>query len=92
MDIFNLNYAEFERFLFVFFRVGALILFVPVLGSRQIPSSMKIGFILFLSIVIFPLVQDRPVPEPQGIFMYFGNSAEGSHSSVQTAGYVIIMM
>ena len=68
MDIFNLNYAEFERFLFVFFRVGALILFVPVLGSRQIPSSMKIGFILFLSIVIFPLVQDRPVPEPQGIF------------------------
>ncbi len=68
MDIFNLNYAEFERFLFVFFRVGALILFVPVLGSRQIPSSMKIGFILFLSIVIFPLVQDRSVREPQGIF------------------------
>ena len=68
MDIFNLNYAELERFLFVFFRVGALILFVPVLGSRQIPSSMKIGFILFLSIVIFPLVQDRPMPEPQGIF------------------------
>ena len=67
MDIFNLNYAEFERFLFVFFRVGALILFVPVLGSRQIPSSMKIGFILFISIVIFPLVQDRPMPEPQGI-------------------------
>ena len=68
MDIFNLNYAEFERFLFVFFRVGALILFVPIFGSRQIPSSMKIGFILFLSIVIFPLVQDRSVPEPQGIF------------------------
>jgi len=67
MDIFNLNYAEFERFLFVFFRVGALILFVPILGSRQIPSSMKIGFILFLSIVIFPLVQGRPLPEPRGV-------------------------
>ncbi len=68
MDIFNLNYAEFERFLFVFFRVGALILFVPVLGSRQVPASMKIGLILFTSIVIFPLVQARPLPEPQGIF------------------------
>ena len=68
MDIFNLNYAEFERFLFVFFRVGALILFVPVLGSRQGPVSMKIGLILFTSIVIFPLVQARPLPEPQGIF------------------------
>ncbi len=68
MDIFNLNYVEFERFLFVFFRVGALILFVPVLGSRQVPMTMKIGFILFISIVIFPLVQDRPLPEPRGIF------------------------
>ena len=68
MDIFNLNYAEFERFLFVFFRVGALMLFVPVFGSRQVPSSMKIGFSLFLAIAIFPLVQDRPLPEPQGIF------------------------
>ncbi|MDE0847707.1 MAG: flagellar biosynthetic protein FliR, partial [Nitrospinaceae bacterium] len=68
MDIFNLNYAEFERFLFVFFRVGALILFVPVLGSRQVPVSMKIGLILFTSIVIFPLVQARPLPKPQGIF------------------------
>jgi flagellar biosynthetic protein FliR len=52
----------------VFFRVGALILFVPVLGSRQVPASMKIGLILFTSIVIFPLVQARPLPEPQGIF------------------------
>ncbi len=68
MDLFNLNYAEFERFLFVFFRVGALIFFVPVLGSRQIPTSMKIGFILFISIVIFPLVQNRPLPEPRSIF------------------------
>ena len=49
MDIFNLNYAEFERFLFVFFRVGALILFVPVLGSRQVPQTLKIGFIFFIA-------------------------------------------
>ena len=67
MDIFNLNYAEFESFLFVFFRVGALILFVPILGSRQIPMSMKIGFILFISIVVFPMVKDRHLPEPRGI-------------------------
>ena len=68
MDIFNLNYAEFERFLFVFFRVGALIIFVPVLGSKQIPMTMKIGFIFFISIVIFPLVQGRPLPEPRSVF------------------------
>ena len=67
MDIFNLNYAEFENFMFVFFRVGALIIFVPILGSRQIPSSMKIGLILFISIVVFPMVKDRPLPEPRDL-------------------------
>ena len=68
MDIFNLNWAEFERFLFVFFRVGAMIIFVPILGSRQIPGIMKIGLMLFLSMIIFPLVQGRPMPEPKGLF------------------------
>ena len=68
MDILNLNYAEFERFLFVLFRVGAMIIFVPILGSRQIPGTVKIGLMLFLSIAIFPLVQDRPIPEPKGLF------------------------
>ena len=68
MDILNLNYAEFERFLFVLFRVGAMIIFVPILGSRQIPVVLKIGLILFLSMAIFPLVQDRPMPEPKGLF------------------------
>ena len=68
MDILNLNWAEFERFLFVFFRVGAMLIFVPIFGSRQIPSIMKIGLMLFLSMIIFPLVQDRPMPEPKGLF------------------------
>ena len=67
MDIFNLNYGEFERFLFVFFRVGALIIFVPILGSRQIPSVLKIGFIFFIAIVTFPLVKDQALPEPRGM-------------------------
>ena len=40
MDILNLNYAEFERFLFVLFRVGAMIIFVPIIGSRQIPGIL----------------------------------------------------
>lgn len=67
MDIFNLNFAEFEQFLFVFCRVGALIIFVPILGSRQIPQALKIGLMLFISLAVFPLVQGRPLPEPRGI-------------------------
>ena len=68
MDILSLNFAEFETFIFVFFRVGALIFFMPILGSSQAPKMMKIGLILFFSLSIFPLVQTQPMPQPQGMF------------------------
>lgn len=67
MGLFDLSYAEFERFLFVFFRVGAIIIFIPILGSGQIPARLKIGFILVLSFIIFPLVADIPMPRPRGL-------------------------
>ena len=68
MGILDLNLVEYEKFLFVMFRVGALILFIPILGSGQIPSRIKIGFILFLSIAIFPMVHAAPMPSPKGLF------------------------
>jgi len=67
MDLINLSLAEFEKFLFVFFRVGAMLLLVPILGSRQIPATMKIGLVLFLSLAIFPVVMHQPMPEPRGL-------------------------
>lgn len=67
MDLFNLNYEEFEIFLFVFVRVGAIILFAPVLGSGSVPVTLKIGLILFVSIVLFPLVSPLPMHLPKGM-------------------------
>ncbi len=68
MELFNLSYGEFERFIFVLVRVGAFIVFVPILGSQQFPARIKIGFILLLSISIFPLVRHLPMMEPKGVF------------------------
>ena len=56
MGFLEINYAEFEGFLFVFFRIAAFILFAPILGSRQFPVLAKIGFMLFLSFTVYPLV------------------------------------
>lgn len=67
MDLLNLNYADFERFMYVFFRVGAFVVFVPILGSRQFPTLAKIGFILLLSFSVFPLIDPRFLPQPQGM-------------------------
>lgn len=67
MDILSLDFAEFETFLYVFFRVGALLLFMPILGSNQIPAKLKIGLVLFFSIAIFPLVRVQPMPQARGL-------------------------
>ncbi len=68
MELLNLNYADFESFLFVLFRVSAFILFAPILGSRQFPILVKTGFILLLSLTIFPMVQPLLPPPPRGLF------------------------
>lgn len=68
MDFLSLNYADFERFLFVLLRVGAFIVFAPILGSRQFPVLVKIGFILLLSFTVYPMVKAYIPPSPKGMF------------------------
>ncbi len=68
MGIFDLSPIEYQNFLFVLLRVGALIMFIPILGSAQIPGRIKIGFILFISIAVFPMVRATPMHDPKGLF------------------------
>ncbi|MFQ5449140.1 MAG: flagellar biosynthetic protein FliR [Nitrospinaceae bacterium] len=68
MNILNLNLADFETFLFVFSRVGAIIMFAPILGSTQVPARLKIGLVLVFSILIYPMVRAQPLPHPKGLF------------------------
>jgi len=62
----DISYLEFERFLFVFFRVGAIIFFIPLLGSGQIPARVKVMLALVLSFIIFPLIENISMPRPRG--------------------------
>ena len=68
MGIFDLSPIEYQNFLFVLLRVGAMIMFIPILGSAQIPGRIKIGFILFISIAVFPMVRAAPMHDPKGLF------------------------
>ena len=67
MDLLNLSYGEFEHFIFVLVRVAAFIVFVPILGSQQFPARIKVGFILLLTISVFPLVRELPMHQPRGL-------------------------
>ena len=41
MGIFDLSPIEYQKFLFVLLRVGALIMFIPILGSAQVSWSYQ---------------------------------------------------
>ena len=68
MDILDINFSQYESFLFVFSRVGAILLFAPILGSAQVPSRFKVGLALVFSILIYPMVKTEILPEPRGLF------------------------
>ena len=102
MGIFDLSPIEYQKFLFVLLRVGALIMFFPILGSPQVPGRIKIGLILFVSIAVFPIVRATPMHDPKSLFELVVNlfseitiglavaySARLLFTAVQIAGTVV---
>lgn len=53
MEYFVLN---FQKFMLVFARILGLVLIAPFFSSTMINTRAKLGFVFFISIVIFPLV------------------------------------
>ena len=59
--------GQLEGFLLIFFRVGALVIAAPWLGSRSIPAQLKIGLAAVISLVLFPVVDVRGLTFPTGL-------------------------
>src|SRR5256712_2747258 len=52
-------------FLFLTIRIGAIVLSLPLLDSRNIPAQLKVLLILMLGVALYPLVQTQQVVIPQ---------------------------
>lgn len=52
-------------FLLLTIRLGAIVLSLPLLGSRNVPAQLKILFILMLGVALYPLIQTQQVVIPQ---------------------------
>src|SRR5262245_40224447 len=52
-------------FLLLTIRRRAIVLSVPLLGSRNIPAQLKVLLILMLGVALYPLVQTQQVVIPQ---------------------------
>jgi flagellar biosynthesis protein FliR len=52
-------------FLFLTIRIGAIVLSLPLLGSRNLPAQLKVLLILVLGVALYPRIQIQQVVIPQ---------------------------
>ncbi len=63
--------ADFQLFLLVLFRVGAMLQVAPLFSSSAIPPMARIGFSFFIALAIFPWIRDAGYYIPESFVEYF---------------------
>lgn len=58
----QLAIPQFQTFLVVMMRVGAIVAAFPLIGSRTVPHLVKMGLVLALALTLTPLVPSTPSP------------------------------
>ncbi len=102
MDFTAVGIHDFYTFLLVFSRVGGLVVTAPLLGSRAIPRTVKVGFTLVFSLALIPMLTPKTGPVPDQILLLgadivknvvfglaLGYLANVLFSAVEMAGYFI---
>ena len=64
----NISLPQLQMFLLVFFRLGAILMTMPVFESRSIPHLFKLALALSASLILFPMLQLDPVTVPSSIY------------------------
>ena len=62
MTIFNISLPQLQIFFLIFLRVGAIMMFIPVFDSRNIPVLFKAGLAFSVSILLFPILKLNDIP------------------------------
>lgn len=63
MDFVTYTVDQFELFLLVLVRTGAILATAPILGHRNVPAHVKVGLALITAIVLFPLASTKSVAD-----------------------------
>lgn len=56
-----------SHFMWPFFRISSFLVLVPVLGARLVPTRVRLGLALVLTMAIYPILPDMPMIEALGI-------------------------
>ncbi len=68
MDFIRLDPAQFRIFLLVMIRVSVILFMIPFFGSRNWPLMAKVGLVLTLSFLLYPLARNQTWPALTGVF------------------------
>ncbi len=69
----NWSLTQFQAFVIVLTRVAAVLFMMPLLGTRYVPTLVKIGLALVISLILLPLVKvevSAALFEPVGFAWY----------------------
>lgn len=61
--------ALFQMYLMPFFRIGALFLTMPVIGTRVVPARTRIIIAFVITIIVAPLIPPQDAPPMLSLFM-----------------------
>jgi flagellar biosynthesis protein FliR len=69
----NWSLTQFQAFIIVLTRVASVLFMMPILGTRYVPTLIKIGLALVISLILLPLVKvevSAALFEPVGFGWY----------------------
>ncbi|MFH1624584.1 MAG: flagellar biosynthetic protein FliR [Pseudomonadota bacterium] len=102
MDLFNFGVEQFQSFLLVLVRVGAILMTAPIFGSRNLPMQLKVGLMLLIAAILFPLLRSMEIVFPTHMLSFgltiaaevligviIGFSARLLFAGVQLAGQLV---
>jgi len=72
VSLLQLSALEFEKLLLIVLRVGGIMTVAPMFGHRNIPSMVKVGFIIIVSIVLLPTIPVSSIDFPPELFSLAG--------------------
>ncbi|BCD98946.1 flagellar biosynthetic protein FliR [Marinagarivorans cellulosilyticus] len=61
--------ALFQMYLMPFFRIGALFLTMPVIGTRVLPARSRVIMAFVITIIVAPLIPQQDAPPILSVFM-----------------------
>lgn len=67
---YSFSMVELEYYLLILCRVSCLIFIAPFYGTKGIPARVKVGLSIFVSLLIYQTVQERPVLEYKTVYGY----------------------